>query len=362
VAGEGVRLDALAGILEWRFADGESRWLIDGDVRFAAPVDGVVRVGIGTRRELRGPLMEGLFADSSVALRMPDVDLDSETVHDLKLEFFTGANPLVLISGEGTMPRDSLEYLVDRAVEAMGEVDWRRARFVRIADKIDYIGLWVLNRRIRRVEASVREALADVRFSSADLAVLQAYPDRLAAIEQAAGALRARWPEVRSAQPESEGFPVGRLPIAPDPFGKYVDEAAQDAKDAIGRLSGLISSQQIVLTQRQAQETSRFQRVVTIVGASVLVPGLIAAIFGANVGFHGRGTTAAFWAMLLLMAGGAVATYALLRSFEAGAWRRLARSPPVAWIADRPLGARLAALGLIGGLLLALGVLVLVRG
>lgn len=71
-----------------------------------------------------------------------------------------------------------------------------------------------------------------------------------------------------------------------------------------------------MLTQRQAADTQHFQRLLTLVGTAVLIPGLVAAIFGANVDIPGKGGANAFWAMLLLMVAGAVGSYALLRSLE----------------------------------------------
>jgi hypothetical protein len=341
VTDERVALDALIGVVELKLPGGEHRWLIDGDPAFDLPTEGVVRIGIGTKQKLRGPLMAGLYSDSAVDLRIPELDLDSDVVHDLRLEFFTGDNPLVLINGAGTMARSTLDFVVRRAITAVGKKDWRAGRFIRVADGVEYMGLWALRRRTSEVEKSVRQALSDEDFSTTELQILQAYPEQLAKVERAAASLKAKWPEVRSAEPNSDRF-VPRVRVTPNPFGELVSEAGRDAKDAIGRLSGLISSQQIVLTQKQARETSRFQRVVTIVGATVLVPGLVAAVFGANVGFHGRGTTSAFWAMLLLMAGGGVATYALVRSFEAGVWRGLSETRAARWAGDLSVRARTA--------------------
>lgn len=97
-----------------------------------------------------------------------------------------------------------------------------------------------------------------------------------------------------------------RDPRADVNLRERLQEVARDARDAIARLSGLLVSQQIVLTQRQARDAARFQRVVTIVGSAVLVPGMIAAVFGANVDFRGRNSVRGFWAMLAFMVAGGV--------------------------------------------------------
>jgi len=90
-------------------------------------------------------------------------------------------------------------------------------------------------------------------------------------------------------------------------------------------LSGLISSQSVVVAQRQAAETERYQRLLTLIGTTVLVPGLVAAVFGSNVQFPGSDTVDGFWAMLCFMVASGAGSYALLRSLERDVWARLAR-------------------------------------
>jgi len=89
------------------------------------------------------------------------------------------------------------------------------------------------------------------------------------------------------------------------------------------------------------------------------VPGLVAAIFGANVGFRGRESTEAFWAMLLLMAGSGVASFALIRSLETNTWRRVAEHRPITWLAAASVGSRLVAWSVTAVLLLAAGIALL---
>jgi hypothetical protein len=359
VTEDGVRLDEPADLLDFRMTDGEMRWRIDGAPALEQPPNGVARVRVGSWDEPRYRSLEETFRDSSLEVRVPELDLTSDSVHDVRIEFLTGTNPLILISGATTVSRTTLRYVVDDALGAMQEADWREGRYLDLAEKVEFLGVRILNTRITEIERSVREALSDPHFSEDDLVTLQTYPDRLAAVESSARSLRGKWPEAKSARPTSGRFPIVPMPVKPNPYGKFVDEAEQDAKDAVGRLSGLISSQQIVLTQRSVQETARFQRVVTIVGATILVPSLVASVFGANVEFHGRDTTSAFWAMLLVMGGGAVVTYSLVRSLEIGAWGRLRRSRPGKWIASGSPVARLVILGVLGIGLVTVGVLVL---
>lgn len=331
-------------MVEQKYATGERRVLLDGDAPFPEDAEGIIRIGTSEQPGWKHDLVSDTRPDSMVELRLPSVEIDSDSVFRLALWFFTGPNPLVLLRGEA-LPRATLEYVFVVVESTLKEADWDKGRYLDLAEEVDYMGLWILRKRVRQTEQSVRDALSDEEFTTPDLEALREYPIRLAHIEVAARALRRR-PKVESAKPERLS-PFDRL--APPPqvgtrFVDYVDEVEKDARDAVARLSGLISSQQIVLTKRQALETARFQRMVTIFGAAVVVPGLVAAIFGANVGFQGRESTQAFWAMLLLMAGSALGGYAAIRLLEAGAWAWITQHRPVSWL---NAVARLTALALL---------------
>jgi hypothetical protein len=363
VTDDGLRLDQSADLLDFRITDGESSWLIDGAQPIEGSTDGLVRVRIGSWREASYRSPDGAFRDSSLEVRVPEFDLTSETTHDIRIEFFTGPSPLLLVSGETTLPRPTVNYVIDFALAALGEIDWREKRFPNLAERVEFLGIGILDRRITEVERNVREALDDADFSDDDLEALRGYPDRLAAVESSARSLLNQWPEAKTAKPSS-GLLAAVQPVNFDPgaYGRNVEEAQRDAKDSVARLSGLISSQQIVLTQRQARDATRFQRLLTIVGATVLVPGLVAAVFGAGVGFHGNDTTSAFWALLLLMAGSAMVTYAIVRSVEAGFWDFLHDHRPFSWALARKARTRLLVLGLLGVAVLVGGVIVLLVG
>jgi Mg2+ and Co2+ transporter CorA len=178
----------------------------------------------------------------------------------------------------------------------------------------------VLRRRVRDIEESVRKALADEHISREDYAALREYPVRLARVERLISTMREpTWQTGR--RPDRLGIVMS----PPDILWKSLSEVAGEAREAVARLSGLIASQSLVVAQRQAAETERFQRLLTLVGTTVLVPGLVAAVFGANVDFPGRDTLYGFWAMLCFMIASGAASYALLRSFEQGLWTRLGR-------------------------------------
>lgn len=350
-----VSLDGNRVLLELQIATGELRAILNGDEPFAEGAQGIARIATSEQSGWNQNPTSDARPDSMVELRLPSVELDSDSVFRLSLWFFSGPNPGVLLHGDA-LPRVTLEYVLAVVVSTLQKADWDEDRSLDLAQEVENMGLWVLRQRTRDVEQSVRDALDDEDFSSADYAALRDYPARLARVEAAARVLSDADRESKSAEPQGGlvGFGLGK--VVPDFFHKYVSEAADDAREAVARLAGLISSQQIVLSQRQALETARFQRVVTIVGAAVLVPGLVAAIFGANVGFQGRESSTAFWAMLLLMAGSGLGSYAAIRFLEAGAWAWITQHRPVSWL-NAP--ARLGALALLAFLILAIGIVLM---
>lgn len=354
-----ISLDGDRILLELKLVAGERRAILDGDEHFPEDTEGIVRIATSEQPGWEQNLVSDTRPDSMVELRLPSIDLDSDSVFRLSLWFSTGPNPLVLLHGEA-LPRVTLEYVFAVVESALKEADWDKGRYLDLAEKVENMGLWVLHHRTREIEQSVRDALDDENFSSADYAALREYPARLARVEAAARELNEAGRESKSAEPQGSlgSFDLGK--VVADFFHKYVNEAADDARDAVARLSGLISSQQIVLSQRQALETARFQRVVTIVGAAVLVPGLVAAIFGANVGFQGRESSQAFWAMLVLMAGSGIGSYAMIRFLETGAWTWITQHRPMSWFKGLPAAARLSTLAAIALLVLIAGIVLLI--
>jgi CorA-like Mg2+ transporter protein len=338
-----IPLDAYRPLLDFTLIAGEQRRLLDGDKPFPEDTPGVVRIAAGNKASRKAAVSAGARPDSHVKLLVPAVDLDSTDVFEIELWFYTGEHPLVLLSGDQALPHPTLSHVLEVVQSELEEADWDAGRYLDLARNVKNMGLWILQQRTRRIEQSVRDALDDEVFSPADYFDLREYPARLARVERLASHLREQEPKVTSAEPESR-YPVLANVDALDFFVKYVDEAANDAREAVTRLSGLISSQQIVLSQRQALDTARFQRVVTIIGTAVVVPGLVAAIFGANVGFQGRESSQAFWAMLLLMAGSGIGSYVVIRFLETGAWAWLTQRRPMSWFKGLSAVARLGVL------------------
>jgi hypothetical protein len=259
----------------------------------------------------------GAALDSSAHVVLPTLDIDGQQTFSLDIYFVIGKPVLVILAGMEAIPRELLDEVVIEVANDLDQEDEDVASWKDLAQGSKWLLTQFLRQRIRTIEASVRAALADDAVSESDYAALREYPNRLALVEQLSRAIPdPTWESHRPAP--LYGIATLSTPILANP--------AQEARDSSARLSGLISSQAVVLAQRQAADTERFQRLVTVVGATVLVPGLVAAVFGANVGFRGEDTTRGFWAMMILMASSGLGSYAFLRSRELGVWSGLAKS------------------------------------
>ncbi len=307
----------------------ERRCLLDGDEPFDASQPQIARIVIPGQVDTAA-LGAGFHLDSEIRLLLPAADVDGEDVFAVTLRFYGGSRVLVLLTAPEPLPHDVVHFIVEEVALSLCEADFEPYRHLDLAFEVKNLGIWMLRARTRSIEQSVRDALADDELTSSDYVALRSYPARLARIERLAARVRDWEPAFRSFKPPDPSILV--QPVTLDSFYKYVNQAADDARDAVARLSGLLSSQQIVLAQRQAAATERFQRIVTLVGAAVLVPGLVAAGFGANVDFPGQGSRQAFWAMLALMASAGIASYAVIRSFETEVWTRLRGRRPIVWI------------------------------
>lgn len=265
--------------------------------------------------------MEGLAPDSRTLIRMPSPVVDDERLSEVTVEVLVGYHAFVLISSDRPVPKQALRPLAERsarellaAVERSDDADGF-ADAIDVAGEIRYAALAVLRGRISSIEQSVRDALSDEQVTEEDYAALREYPALLAMVEEQAGAVRDTTSESLRPEPSSSLLRVPSVQLA-DIFFKHADDVEREARRAVATLSGLVSSQQVVIVQRQRLEVERLQRIVTVVGAAVLVPGLVAAIFGANVDVPGENTAAGFWGMLLLMTAGGLGSYWLLRSAE----------------------------------------------
>jgi CorA-like Mg2+ transporter protein len=277
-------------LVEIDLHSGESRAIIDG----AKPLDsqaGVARFIVAGADHIKDA-RRGRF-DSTAELSIPSVDVDSETSYDLSLRFYIeGELVTVVITGGGPIPRHVLIKIASGLAfemrrQSAGEMNnlGRDAR---------WLVYRVLRGRVRAIEESVRRALVDEHISPEDYVALREYPERLARVERLVSTIK--WPEweaTGSRDPYRISFDA-----TPDRLYESLSEVGREAREAVARLSGLIASQSVVVAQRQAAETERFQRLLTLVGTTVLVPGLVAAVFGANVDLPGKNSLDGFYAML----------------------------------------------------------------
>lgn len=301
-------------VAEIDLGSGESRVIMDGAETFGARAD-VARFIVAAGGEIEA-LVAGLTLDSTAKLSIPSVDVDSDETYDVQIGFYIDEQLTVVITGDGAIPQRVVTDLASRIVDELSEQAPDEIRDV--GAEARWIVVRILRQRVHDIEESVRKALADEHISHEDYAALREYPVRLARVERLVSICKE--PTWQSARPRDP------LQIAlPDMLWKSLPDVADEAREAVARLSGLIASQSVVLAQRQAAETERFQRLLTLVGTTVLVPGLVAAVFGANVDLPGRDTRDGFWAMLCFMVASGAASYALLRSFEQGLWTRLGR-------------------------------------
>lgn len=346
-------------VMQFDLTGDGGRWICDGAEPFPPNREGIVRFSIAP--EGLPPGTEHLRHDSDLKTLMPSVDLDGEDAIEILLGFFTGSRPVVAVRAQAPIPREEFLFIAEAVVKKLRATEGWESEYVSFASDVKPLARWVLEQRIREIEDSVRAALADDQLTDQDYKALRSYPERLAKIEKLGALLLNQEPEVASHKPKPRGIYVPLAVEGLDFFSKHLEEAMADARNAVTRLSGLISTQQIVLTQRQGEATERFQRLITIVGAAVLVPGLVAGVFGANVDFPGRESNGAFWAMLALMAGGALASYAAIRLIESGRWRAAAEHTALKRLFSLSSAARLTLIAATAIMLIALGIFVLAR-
>lgn len=347
-----VALDVTQTLAQIDVRSGERRMLVSGEPPLDDDGEGIARVmTLAPGVDLRG-LEPAAQPDSTASLRVPALDIDDDALYPVSVKVLIGPRPVMIVSGDQPLPRTVVAAVAHRWGRTLTEdvEDGETPRDT--AQSVKNTALSVLRNRIFAIEQSVRDALADEEIGTRDYAALRDYPARLATVERLAAAVLDPEPSWMSLHPPKLG-PFGVAMPEVDFFFKHAGDIEGDAKQAVTRLSGLLSSQQVVVMQRQRLEVERFQRVVTLVGAAVLVPGLVAAVFGANVGFHGRDRPGAFWAMLVFMAAGGVGSYALLRSIELGVWADVAQRWPLRTLRPRmwPLTLGALAVGLaIAGL------------
>jgi hypothetical protein len=130
----------------------------------------------------------------------------------------------------------------------------------------------------------------------------------------------------RSAETPFSHEPLQWFASVNDATGKIQDElrdsdtllreVREDLRNSLALVAATAATRQLELQQLQQEGNATFQRVVTVLGAAVLVPGLIATMFGANTGLPGRDEWIGTGIMLGLMAISAASVLMLLNWLE----------------------------------------------
>ena len=92
-----------------------------------------------------------------------------------------------------------------------------------------------------------------------------------------------------------------------------IEKLRSDVSDAFVAANTVAIAVQLDLAQRQQVQVNKLQSTATRLTAFLLVPGLVAAVFGANVSLPGSNGSDRLWLMLGTMVLGAALTFGLLQ-------------------------------------------------
>ncbi len=154
----------------------------------------------------------------------------------------------------------------------------------------------------RRFDETERNTLIAIR------SLLGEFEERLSAFER---------PEVEASESWFMGMSDDRWAGRVE---RLVSRALADLADVSGALRSSLdllgvhsAAQHLRLARRQTAQTERLQGTVAIVTSVLLVPTLIASMFGSNTAIPGEGEWSGFAAMMCLIIVGATAAYFLIR-------------------------------------------------
>ena len=74
-------------------------------------------------------------------------------------------------------------------------------------------------------------------------------------------------------------------------------------------MASTLMAEQLAVAESQRTESDRLQRAATVLASFVLIPSLVAAVFGANVSLPAANTKAGLTAMVLFMFGFGLASW-----------------------------------------------------
>jgi len=155
----------------------------------------------------------------------------------------------------------------------------------------------------RRFDETERNTLIAIR------SLLGEFEERLGAFER---------PEVEASESWFTGLTSDRWAVR---VQHLVERALSDLADISGALRSSLdllgvhsAAQHLNVARRQAAQTERLQNTVAIVTSVLLVPTLIASVFGSNTAIPGEGHWTGFIALVALMVIGATTAYLLIQA------------------------------------------------
>jgi Mg2+ and Co2+ transporter CorA len=155
----------------------------------------------------------------------------------------------------------------------------------------------------RREDSAERATLIDLRGLQAE------FRRRLNALNQPRHKAEHAWFYGVTDVPAAE-----RVDILVDRSLKDLRELSEELRSAFDIVQSQSTARQLALAQRQQDQTKGLQQKLELITAVLLVPTLVAGIFGANTYLPGKEQTLGFELMLVLMVVGAVSAYMVVRA------------------------------------------------
>jgi len=155
----------------------------------------------------------------------------------------------------------------------------------------------------RREDSAERATLIDLRGLQAE------FRRRLNALNQPRDKAERAW-----FYGVTDASAAERVDILVDRSLKDLRELSEELRSAFDVVQSQSTARQLAFAQRQQDQTKGLQQKLELITAVLLVPTLVAGIFGANTYLPGKEQTLGFELMLVLMVVGAVSAYIVVRA------------------------------------------------
>jgi Mg2+ and Co2+ transporter CorA len=204
----------------------------------------------------------------------------------------------------GAWAQERLETSADIALAVMREVAGSYAIAERELEA--WLESWELD-FYRRLDETERDTLIELRGLVAE------FRERLADVQEQRRARRAPWPAPLTSDVASDELDA-LLAVA---IGSLRD-LSDALRNSLDLMAANSAAQQLRLSREQARRTSNLEELVAVIASVLLVPTLIAEIYGGVTNLPGGGEWSGFGLILLLMAASGGAAYLVFRRV----WRR----------------------------------------